>query len=153
MEDGGTVVRASHDGYVERFGMVHERRLKLSATGDRLEGTDTFLTEFGQPIGRRGRDSFAIRFHLHPTVTARRAESGRGIELELADGEIWIFESNPEPGLEESVMFSEVHGTRRTEQVVITGRPQQQPSVSWRLRRVAFRPGMRLPEGTPRQTG
>lgn len=152
-EDGGTVVRASHDGYVERFGMVHERRLKLSATGDRLEGTDTFLTEYGQPIGRRGRDTFAIRFHLHPTVTARRAESGRGVELELADGEIWVFESNPEPGLEESVMFSEVHGIRRTEQVVITGRPQQQPSVSWRLRRVAFRPGMRLPEGTPRHTG
>jgi uncharacterized heparinase superfamily protein len=149
-EDGSIVVRASHDGYVERFGMVHERRLKLSATGDRLEGTDTFLTEYGQPVGRRGRDSFAIRFHLHPTVTARRAESGRGIELELADGEIWIFESSPEPGIEESVMFSDVHGTRRTEQVVITGRPQQQPSVSWRLRRVAFRPGMRLPEGSMR---
>ena len=149
-EDGGTVMRANHDGYLERFGIIHERRLKLSATGDRLEGTDSFFNEFGQPVGRRGRDAFAIRFHLHPGVTARRAESGRGIELELSDGELWVFESSPEPTLEASILFSDVHGGRKTEQVVISGRPQQQPAISWRLRRVAFRLGMRLPEGTAR---
>jgi len=145
LEDGGTVMRASHDGYVDRFAIIHERRLKLSVTGDRLEGTDGFLNDFGRPVGRRGRDAFAIRFHLHPNVAAKRADSGRGIELTLADGEVWVFESTPEANVEESVIFSSVHGVRKTSQLVVVGRPQQQPAVSWRLRRVAFRPSVRLP--------
>ncbi len=145
LEDGGTVMRGSHDGYVDRFAIIHERRLKLSATGDRLEGTDSFLNDFGRPVGRRGRDAFAIRFHLHPGVTPKRADSGRGVELTMTDGEVWVFESSPEPGIEESVLFSSVHGMRKTSQLVVVGRPQQQPAVSWRFRRVAFRRGYAPP--------
>ena len=34
------VLRAAHDGYVERFGVVHERTVMLSGDGTRLEGED-----------------------------------------------------------------------------------------------------------------
>ena len=41
------VLRAAHDGYADRFGIVHERTLMLAADGTRLEGEDLFLAADG----------------------------------------------------------------------------------------------------------
>src|SRR3974390_1931203 len=37
------VLRAAHDGYGDRFDILHERVLRLSADGTRLDGEDIFL--------------------------------------------------------------------------------------------------------------
>ena len=41
------VLRAAHDGYADRFGILHERTLVLAADGTRLEGEDVFLAADG----------------------------------------------------------------------------------------------------------
>ena len=41
------VLRAAHDGYADRFGIVHERVLTLAADGTRLDGEDLFLAADG----------------------------------------------------------------------------------------------------------
>ena len=65
-----TVLAMRHNGYVDRYRIVHERQLSLSDAGDRLEGVDSFVTPSGKPASRGGKDTFAIRFHLHPNVRA-----------------------------------------------------------------------------------
>jgi uncharacterized heparinase superfamily protein len=128
-----------HDGYVERYRIVHERRLSLTDQGDRLEGVDSFVSPSGKPIGRSGKDTYAIRFHLHPNVRASSADGGRAVLLELPDGESWAFESDaPDMVIEESILMSDTRGNRQTEQVVIYGRVQQMATVSWQLHRVAI---------------
>src|SRR5262249_35077116 len=37
------LLRASHDGYADRFSVVHQRALRLSADGHRLDGEDLFV--------------------------------------------------------------------------------------------------------------
>jgi len=136
---GSTVLILRQDGYVDRFRIVHERLLGLSDTGDRLEGVDTFLTPAGRPVGRSGKDAYAIRFHLHPDVHASLVENGRAVHLELPDGECWTFETDAlELALEESIMMSDTRSNRRTDQVVVYGRVQQNPSVAWYLHRTAL---------------
>src|SRR5580692_8409139 len=73
-EDGpeGIVLRAAHDGYADRFGIVHERVVMLSADGARLDGEDIFLAADGGSQLRSAQDEFAVRFHLHPSVKATR---------------------------------------------------------------------------------
>jgi uncharacterized heparinase superfamily protein len=138
-EAGGTALEMHHDGYVERFGIVHGRRLSLSNEGDRLEGIDYFRTPSGAQIPRSGKDHFAIRFHLHPNVRAEPRPDGGAIVLELPDGETWEFEADvPEILLEESILFSDGRGSRSTEQIVIHGRVQNQQAVTWHLHRVAL---------------
>ncbi len=51
----GIVLRAAHDGYADRFGIVHERMLMLAADGTRLDGEDHI------PRRRRRRASCARR--------------------------------------------------------------------------------------------
>lgn len=138
-EGDATVIASRHNGYAGRYGIVHERRLSLSNAGDRLEGTDSFFTPSGQPVRRGGKDVFAIRFHLHPSVRVYSSEGGRSVSMELPDGERWEFETDSlEPVIEESILFAESRGSRSTDQIVIHGRVQQNQSVSWQLHRTAL---------------
>jgi uncharacterized heparinase superfamily protein len=135
---GATELDLRHNGYVDRYRLVHERQLSLSDAGDRLEGMDTFLTPNGQAT-RSGKDSFAIRFHLHPNVRAIVLHERRAVLMELPDGESWEFETDgPEIAIEESILLSDNRGNRATEQVVIYGRVQQTSRVQWTLHRTAL---------------
>jgi uncharacterized heparinase superfamily protein len=143
-ESDARVLLMRHNGYVGRYGIIHERRLTLSDAGDRLEGVESFLTASGKPVGQNGKDTFAIRFHLHPNVRVDYTSDGRGVTMELPGGERWAFETDElEVEIEESILFSDTRGNRATDQVVIYGRVQQTPSLSWYLHRTALGGGRR----------
>lgn len=138
-EGDATVIAARHNGYASRYGIVHERRLSLSEAGDWLEGIDSFVSPSGNPLSRSGKDSFAIRFHLHPQVRATPGSDGKSVLMELPDGERWQFETDSlDVEIEESILFTEARGSRATDQIVIYGRVQHTQSVSWQLHRTAL---------------
>ena len=136
---GATVLALRHNGYVERYRIVHERQLTLSDAGDRLEGVDRFVSPSGNPPNKGGKDTFAIRFHLHPNVRASIVDNSRAVLMELPDGESWEFETNgAEVAIEESIYLSDTRGNRATEQIVVYGRIQQTTNVAWHLHRTAL---------------
>jgi uncharacterized heparinase superfamily protein len=136
-ENGATVLAMHHNGYVDRYAIVHERQLSLSDAGDRLHGLDSFMTPAGAPVSRSGKDVFAIRFHLNPGVEAARSGSGRGVMLRLPDGETWEFQTDGiEPEIEESILMSNTRGNRKTLQIVLHGRAQHTPRVAWLMHRI-----------------
>ena len=136
---GATVLALRHNGYVDRYRILHERQLSLADAGDRLEGIDSFVNPSGKPANKGGKDSFAIRFHLHPNVRATIAGDRHAVVMELPDGESWEFETDgPEVVIEESILLSDNRGNRATEQIVIYGRVQQTQSVRWHLHRTAL---------------
>jgi uncharacterized heparinase superfamily protein len=134
-ESSGTItVRAMHDGYDKRFGILHERVLILSSDGTRLEGEDIFLDSDGEPRVRSARDEFAIRFHLHPTVRATRLTDGHGVMLVTPNKEVWTFSAyHDQVELEDSVYLAGSEGPRRTLQLVIRGRARNAARVQWLL--------------------
>jgi len=137
-QNGATVLHMHHNGYVDRYGIVHQRQISLSDAGDRLDGVDTFLSPSGGPISRSGKDVFTIRFHLSPGVQATPTPSGRGVTLQLPDGETWEFQTNgPELELEDSILMSNIRGNRKTLQIVIHGIAQHTPQVAWMMHRTA----------------
>ncbi len=144
----GLALRAAHDGYADRFGIVHERRLMLAADGTRLDGEDLFLAADGGTELRGVQDEFAVRFHLHPAVKATRLTDGHGVMLMTPHKEVWTFgarEARVE--LEESVYLAGSEGPRRTAQIVIHGRARTAPRVQWSLQQVNTTSGT----GTARQ--
>ncbi len=84
-----TRLEASHDGYGPRFGLVHRRILILRDDGSELRGED-LLVPAGRK-GKRGKVSYALRFHLGPGVEAAAGSGGRGATLALPDGGYWQF--------------------------------------------------------------
>ncbi|WP_298951213.1 heparinase II/III family protein [uncultured Methylobacterium sp.] len=130
--DGAGVVAARHDGYAPTLGLLHERRLHLSADGGCLDGADAFV----RPSGAGPAVPAAIRFHLHPTV--RAAREGRAVLLSAGNGELWLFEADAvDPVIEESVYFAALNGARRTEQIVLHLAAEAGTRATWRFRRLS----------------
>jgi uncharacterized heparinase superfamily protein len=131
----GVWLRASHDGYVPQFSVVHTRAVRLSPDGRLLDGEDIFVGVEGRALSNRVPDEFAVRFHLHPAVKASRLSDGYGVILLLPDREVWTFSTYGDPvQLEESVFLTAPDGPRRTTQIVIYGRARERAKVRWCFR-------------------
>lgn len=134
---GADVLRASHDGFARRFGVVHQRSWRLSADGTCLDGEDLFRAAQGEEFSSDQREAYAIRFHLHPAVKAERAADGQTVYLTLPDGDDWLFEApDCTVGIEESIYLALPGGPRRTEQIVVSGHARDNPRVTWTFVRV-----------------
>lgn len=125
---GGVLVEATHDGYRRRFGLDHRRRLFLSADGRDLRGEDELSASHRLHV----RAPFAIRFHLHPTLSAE-ARAGE-VLFACPSGAVWSFRCRDAvPTIEDSLVLG-TEGARRTQQIVITGHG---PAVfAWTLKRI-----------------
>lgn len=127
----GLEVTASHDGYGRKLRLIHERALRLSANGCRLEGEDRILAAPRRPKSDANHP-YAIRFHLHPTVEIRRSESTNSATLSLADGQTWLFAADGGAlEIEESVFLAAPDGPKRGEQIVLRGLTKDQPRIAW----------------------
>jgi uncharacterized heparinase superfamily protein len=132
--DNSLILRLSHDGYASRFGVVHQRTLRLSSDGRRLDGEDVFAPANGESLPARRADHFAVRFHLHPLVKASRHSDGHGVMVVLPNKEVWTFDAYEERvELEESVYLAGPDGPRRSVQIVIYGQARAVPRVHWTI--------------------
>lgn len=142
LEGGGaTRIEASHDGYAQRYGLVHRRILILRDDGGELRGEDLLV-----PIGRkgkRGKVGFAIRFHIGPGIELGLAANGMGAGLALPDGSYWQFiaGSNAMDGgevmIEESLWADGNGKPHPIQQLVIQGMVSRGGgSFSWLLKKM-----------------
>lgn len=131
--DGAVAVTASHDGYVRAFGVVHERTLKLTADGDTLDGRDRVVPAAGSDAAV----PYVIRFHLHPAVKVGRLGE-HGVVMIGPGGEGWEFHSDDvAPMIEDSVHLADLHGVRRTSQIVLGVEEDGPREIRWRFLRTA----------------
>jgi uncharacterized heparinase superfamily protein len=117
---GATRLEASHDGYAARYGLIHRRILILRDDGSELRGED-LLVPNGRK-GKRGKVSYAIRFHLGPDIEARITEDGQGVGLALPDGSYWQFRAGSgDVTIEESIWADGQGRPVPVQQMVVQG--------------------------------
>ncbi len=132
--DDALVLRATHDGYAKRFGILHERTLLLAADGTRLEGEDAFFSTDDHHAPDTMPNKYAVRFHVHPSVKATRLSDGHGAMLMAPDKDVWTFVvRDGRVDLEDSVYLAGAEGPRRTVQLVVYGNARDMPRVAWNL--------------------
>jgi uncharacterized heparinase superfamily protein len=127
----GMLLTTSHDGYLGKFGVIHQRTLMVAHDGTRLDGEDTLAPAPGSRIKGNNTD-YALRFHLHPSVKASRLSDARGVMLVLPNRDVWTFEAlDDKVELEDSVFLAGNDGPRRTAQIVIRQDSRQASSIRW----------------------
>lgn len=130
---GGMEFSGQHDGYVDRFGLVHRRMILLNASGDQLNGVD----KIGGPNGavRLAKDvPFAIHFHLLPGTDCKRDPSTRVMDIRTRDGKRWNFAvQGATPSVEESMFFADAAGSKYRLQIVLRGSTFGDNDVRWSL--------------------
>ncbi len=135
-ECGGIVLEGSHDGYADRFGLIHTRTLALDAGGHTLQGTDKLDAAKG--VLRFAWDlPFAVYFHLPPGAEAGAGQSPNTAELLLESGEHWRLAAvGAAVSIEEGIYFADVSGPRPTQQVVLRAVCYGAAEVFWKLERI-----------------
>ena len=131
---------ASHDGYVSRFGLYHEREMILAEDGAVVLGIDRFFRAGGQPARDNGRDLVTIRFHIHPDRMILRDAAGR-LVIAAPGADRWRLDCDDVvPVIEESIFFAGAAGPRRSRQIVLAFKASQVPEICWRLVRLRPEP-------------
>ncbi|MBZ9820337.1 heparinase II/III family protein [Mesorhizobium sp. CA4] len=126
---------ARHDGYVQQFGFLHERELKLTTNGNVLAGRDRFLRPGNAAIRNNGRDFVTVRFHVHPDIGLLQDDHDR-LTLAAAQGDSWVFTcAEVAPEVEESIYFAGLGGPRRSRQIVLAFKASEIAEVHWQLTR------------------
>jgi len=136
-DNGDLLLRGMHDGYKDRFGFLHQRRLRLLANGAVLEGIDQLACPpHGRPLTKES-DGFAIRFHLHPRVSPRLDPEENSISLTLPDAQLWKFRAaGAKVQIEESIFLADPIIQKRSLQIVLRGRCTSECQVVWSLRKI-----------------
>lgn len=132
--DDAILLDVQHDGYVAPYGLRHARRLYMIDAGMTLVGEDRLIS-IDQNIAEK---QMAIRFHLHPSVTASLIRDGQEVLLRSGSGAGWRMKSSlTQFAIEESVYCSGDEKHRRSQQIVLYAdiASGTETLVKWALRR------------------
>ncbi|THV22172.1 heparinase II/III family protein [Peteryoungia ipomoeae] len=130
--DGSDRLCARHDGYIDRFGVEHERELRINGPGTKIAGRDRLLLPDGLPSPTVPAGGAIARFHIHPSITIDRLDQ-RSVRLVAPDGESWTFTIPAgELVLAEDVFFADVSGIRPSQQIEVAF---QASEIRWFLAR------------------
>jgi len=134
--DEALTLTASHDGYVDRFGLRHSRVLRLASNGHRLDGEDVIDSPNPSRAVRTHADlPFSIHFHLGPRTRVRTGRDLGEVRFETLSGRRWTFKA------ESGAIYIEDspgHGGRRGEparQIVVRGATHGSTRVRWSITR------------------
>ena len=129
--EDGVYVSASHDGYANTLGLIHQRQIYMADNGEDIRGEDSFTGEGGHEC--------AIRFHLHPDVKCLPTGKGKGALLQTKSGAGWRFKfSTGTMAIEESLYLPNPYEPpRKTQQLVIycPTLAEQETVIKWILKR------------------
>jgi uncharacterized heparinase superfamily protein len=134
--DGAAVLRASHDGYAGRFGLVHARTLVLAPDGACLDGEDTLGGVNGEV--RLAEDiPVAVHFHLPPHAGARYGATHGTADLILRSGACWrLSVAGAALTIEADTYFADVLGPVHAQQVLLRTACYGATRIRWRLERL-----------------
>jgi uncharacterized heparinase superfamily protein len=134
---GPVTVDASHDGYLERFQLLHHRLVSLNASGSRVDGIDRLGPEGGQ-LRLPADVPFAVHFHAAPDVQVRPGDVAGTADLTLADGTRWRLAAiGAELSIEDSLHIARSGGPAPSLQIVLRGATFGETEIRWALMRLA----------------
>ena len=81
-------VNASHDGYLKKYGIIHEREIEFYPEQKKFVGHDQIISK-NDIINLK----FDIRFHLEPNIKVMKTQDNKSILIDL-NGDAWKFSSN-----------------------------------------------------------
>jgi uncharacterized heparinase superfamily protein len=132
--EGAVWVDLAHDGWVPRYGLVHERRFYLDVDSDELRGEDRLTPQPGVRV-RALAAPYAVRFHLYPGLQVSMARDRKSVLLRGPSGRGWWLRNDAaEVSVEPSLCF-ENGAPRKAAQIVLRGvaRTDGPTRVRWKI--------------------
>ena len=115
-EDNYWKISASHDGYLKKFGSIHNREIEFYPEQTKFVGTDKII--------RKNEDKnvkFDIRFHLDPGSKVMKTQDNKSILIELED-EGWKFSCDKfDISIDNGLYFGNKNSYKENHNIFISG--------------------------------
>ena len=109
-------ISASHDGYSQKFGCIHEREIEFYPEQLKFVGFDKIIRK--NPTKNI---KFDIRFHLHPNTKVMKTQDNKSILIELED-EGWKFScDNLDINIDNGLYFGNKNSYKENQNIYISG--------------------------------
>ena len=123
---------ASHDGYVKRYGIIHQRKVEFFHDNFKLTGSDNIIKK------KNFRSTnFEIRFHLVPNAKILKTQDGKSIYIEI-EKEGWKFTSSTNKiDFETGLYFGHKNSFVENQNIFISGKiGEQDKPIRWEIEKV-----------------
>ena len=126
-------VIASHNGYLKKYGIIHERKIEFFPEHNKFIGTDTLIKKKNYKS-----INFEIRFHLQPSSKIMKTQDSKSIFIEV-DNEGWKFTcNNHEINLETGLYFGKKSSYIENQNIFISGMTQNEnQNIKWELNKIS----------------
>jgi uncharacterized heparinase superfamily protein len=119
-----------HNGYQERFKILHERQISLFKNKNHIEGIDNLNCKNLENKNL----TYSVRFHIHPDIRITKT-MGNDILLSSTNGEGWIFRSPQIPTkIEKNLYFGNPNNIRECSFILLEGNIENEnTNIIWHL--------------------
>ena len=122
-------INAAHDGYLKRYGVIHEREIEFYPEQIKFIGHDKIICKSNIKNLK-----FEIRFHLEPNIKIMKTQNNKSILIEL-DGEGWRFSSdNNNMNIDNGLYFGKKDYFVDNQNIVISGMTNDKnQTIKWEI--------------------
>ena len=122
-------ISASHDGYLQKFGSIHERDIEFYPEQNKFIGYDRILRK-----NPNREIKFDIRFHLYPSSKVMKTQDNKSILIELEE-EGWKFIcDNFDINIDNGLYFGNKNSYKDNQNILISGmNKENEQTIKWEI--------------------
>ena len=122
----------AHDGYLKKYGIIHEREIEFCPEYKKFVGYDRII--FRNDTKNL---NFEIRFHIEPNVKIMKTQDNKSILIDL-NGEGWKFQSNDNNiNIENGLYFGKKNSFVDNQNIIISGMTNgKNQTIKWEINKL-----------------
>ena len=125
-------IQCSHDGYLSRYGIIHERNLEFNTSKNILIGKDKLIKKKNFKV-----TNFEIRFHLLPNIKVTRLQDNKSVLIELENSGWRFFSNDGMIGVETGLYFGDKNNYIENQNIFISGITQSNEQlIKWQISKI-----------------
>ena len=122
-------ISGSHDGYLKKYGVIHQREIEFFVEKNKFIGKDKLIKN-----KKFKSSNFEVRFHFEPGVKITKTQDGKSILIELENSG-WKFScKNNKIDVETGLYFGKKNSFVENQNIFISGLTQNEDQeIIWEL--------------------
>ena len=125
-------IRCSHDGYLSRYGVIHQRNLEFDNNKSILFGKEKLIKKKNFKV-----TNFEIRFHLLPNIKITKLQDNKSVLIELENSGWRFFSNDGLIGIETGLYFGSKNNYVENQNIFISGVTQENEQlIEWQISKI-----------------
>ncbi len=125
-------IKCSHDGYLSRYGVIHQRNLEFDVDKNILFGKEKLIKKKNFKV-----TNFEIRFHLLPNIKVTMLQDNKCVLIELENSGWRFYSDDGLIGVETGLYFGNKNNYIENQNIFISGITQNNEQlIEWQISKI-----------------